>query len=305
MSDDPKLAETSNSPDAQAMPEPISLAQFLLTCPPGNTRSVKFKRTAARIEVGRRAETTMEFELPRLSMHCSNCDGDRIFRPSESYDPILPKESSSEDDFLTYVCPNCEEAWKTFSFRLKRVGDTLVCEAYKFGEHPPFGTKIPSRVITLIRDDKAIFIKGQTAESLGLGIAAFTYYRRVIENQKSRIFDRILSVAKTLGVNSLLISELEDAKNETRFSDAVGKVKHALPDSIQINRQNPLMLLHAALTEDVHELSDETCLEIATDIRVVLTDLAKKLANAFKDDAELKGSVARLLQRQQQKQSQK
>ena len=52
---------------------------------------------------------------------------------------------------------------------------------------------------------------------------AFTYYRRVIENQKSRIFDRILSVAKTLGVNSLLISELEDAKNETRFSDAVGK----------------------------------------------------------------------------------
>jgi len=37
------------------------------------------------------------------------------------------------------------------------------------------------------------------AEALGLGIGAFGYYRRVLENQKDRLFDEILKVSVRVG----------------------------------------------------------------------------------------------------------
>jgi len=55
------------------------------------------------------------------------------------------------------------------------------------------------------------------------------------------------------------------------------------------------MLLHRALSERLHAQTDEQCLELATSIRVVLTDLVERLANALKDEAELNVAVNRLL----------
>jgi hypothetical protein len=45
----------------------------------------------------------------------------------------------------------------------------------------------------------------------------------------------------------------------------------------------------------LHDRTDEECLELATSIRVVLTEFAERVANALKDEAELNTAVARLL----------
>jgi hypothetical protein len=279
-------------------PDPISLESFLLTCPPGNSRVVT---------VHLQDSDSNEFKVPSLEMYCESeyCNGNRRFRWNESYGNHLPIESKPRNYIFTYICGNCRKAFKTFVFRLTDQLDENDWEAYKFGEYPRFGPVIPPKVLTLIREDKELFIKGRNAESLGLGIAAFTYYRRVVESQKSRIFQQIISVAIKLGGNASLISELEDAKNETQFSKAVGKIKHALPDSLRTNNHNPLTLLHDALSEGVHELSDEKCLELATDIRNVLTAFSEKVSNALKDEAGFDDSVNRLLKRKQEKQEKK
>jgi hypothetical protein len=44
----------------------------------------------------------------------------------------------------------------------------------------------------------------------------------------------------------------------------------------------------------VHGLTDEKCLELATDVRVVLAELSELLGHALKDERELKEAVARL-----------
>jgi hypothetical protein len=56
-------------------------------------------------------------------------------------------------------------------------------------------------------------------------------------------------------------------------------------------------LLHSALSEGIHAQTDEECLEIATSIRVVLSELADRISIALKDHAELKQAVSRLLNR--------
>jgi hypothetical protein len=61
-----------------------------------------------------------------------------------------------------------------------------------------------------------------------------------------------------------------------------------------IKGNNPLNLLHSALSAGLHEKSDEICLQFAQDIRVVLAELSERLAVALKDDAELNLALSRL-----------
>jgi hypothetical protein len=106
-----------------------------------------------------------------------------------------------------------------------------------------------------------------------------------------------MKVAKLQMLSPELITELEEAKHETRFSLAVEKIKHAIPEILQINGNNPLTLLYKALSEELHAGTDEECLEIAQDIRVVLSELSERLHTALKDDQELKKAVSRIQNR--------
>src|ERR1700734_3781617 len=127
---------------------------------------------------------------------------------------------------------------------------------YKFGELPVYGPPTPSRLISLIGPDRELFLQGRRCENQGLGIGAFVYYRRVVENQKNRILERIIDVAQTLGAPSEMVATLTEAKTETQFSKAMHSVKDAMPDSLKLRGQNPLTLLHNALSDGLHARDD-------------------------------------------------
>jgi (p)ppGpp synthase/HD superfamily hydrolase len=55
------------------------------------------------------------------------------------------------------------------------------------------------------------------------------------------------------------------------------------------------------LSTGLHEKTDEECLEIAHDVRVVLIELADRLGQLLKDEAELNSAVTRLLAAKQDK----
>lgn len=150
-------------------------------------------------------------------------------------------------------------------------------------------------MIKLIGPDRELFLKGRRCENQGLGIGAFSYYRRVVENQKNRILDEILKVAKKLNAPAETIRELESAKAEIQFSKALANSKASIPQILLINGHNPLTLLHSALSDGLHERTDEHCLELASSIRVVLGELSERLSQALKDEAELNRALARLM----------
>ena len=60
-----------------------------------------------------------------------------------------------------------------------------------------------------------------------MGIGSFSYYRRVVENQKARILQEIRKVAERLGANPTVLESLDRALKETQFSSAVDDVKAA------------------------------------------------------------------------------
>jgi len=197
--------------------------------------------------------------------------------------------------FLQYQCRACCSYVKTLALALLRVPDQPFDLAIKYGEMPPFGPNLPSRLVTLIRSDRDLFFKGRRAESQSLGIGAFAYYRRVIEQQKSSLLGAIVKASERLGANEDQLAELRAALDKPRFSDAVRAMGSAIPERLLIRGHNPMLLLHTALSSHLHKGSDDECLEAATSIRLVLIEFSERLDEVMKDQAELDVAVSRLL----------
>jgi hypothetical protein len=152
-------------------------------------------------------------------------------------------------------------------------------------------------VLRLFGEDRDNFIKGRQCENQGLGVGAFAYYRRVVENHKNEIFDEIIKVCETVGAPQELIEELRSAQKAASFTTAMAHIKTALPQGLLINGQDPLVALHGALSVGLHNESDEECLETAHAVRLVLTDLIEKMSRLRQEDGELKSAVHRLMAR--------
>ena len=197
--------------------------------------------------------------------------------------------------FISYFCSDCRMHLKSFSLWLSVDEIEGRGVAYKYGEKPPFGIPVPNKVLRLFGEDRDNFIKGRQCENQGLGVGAFAYYRRVVENHKNEIFDEIIKVCETVGASKELIEELGSAKNEIKFTEAIKRIKIALPEGLLINGHNPLLALHNALSIGLHNESDAKCLEAAHDVRLVLTGLIERMSLLRKDKSELDGAVQRLI----------
>ncbi|MBN1253941.1 MAG: hypothetical protein JXA50_01535 [Deltaproteobacteria bacterium] len=274
-------------------PPAIPWAEFLEEYPPGSFVDVSGADTISSDDIS-------NLFAPALQLHCPQptCNGRMFFETNDGGDWL--SFSEWRNVYLTYWCRNCRKTSKIFSLciKLKKSG---LCEAYKFGELPSFGPPVPSRVLRLIQPDRELFLRGRRCENQGLGIGAFTYYRRVVEDQWTRLIDEIIKVAKVLGTSEETLEVLESAKNQQQFSKSIKEIKDAIPPVLLIKGHNPLLLLHGALSQGVHDLPDEECLSLATSIRAILVDLAEKLGEALRNEKELTSAVSRLLKVQEEK----
>lgn len=274
--------DNPNAAAPVAPPKLLTMAEFLETKPPDATEEVS---DLTRIGYNR----NLYLNTPDLNLHCDVCDGIRIFHCGN--DPYI--SGDSEFEIVTYTCRNCQRASKTFALALENGKKSK--RVQKLGELPPFGPPTPPRLIQLVGADRELFLQGRRAEFRGFGIGAFAYYRRVVEEQKGRIIDQIGKVADKLGASNQTMQLFAEAISETQFSAAIDKIRQAIPPSLLIDGHNPLKLLHSALSDGLHAKTDEECLELATSIRLVLSELAERTSAALKEEAELKTAVKRLL----------
>jgi hypothetical protein len=272
---------------ATTVQRPREFAEFLVKTPPETAEVV------AHLAVNTGA---WQISRPELLLHCEACEGMRWFDCGDY--SLFPKENQWVNGFLVYVCRNCKGRVKKYALSVVIKGDGFGT-AYKFGEVPVFGDPLPSRVFSLVGPDQDLFLQGRRAEIRGLGIGALTYYRRVVENQWERIVTEIKRVAEKLSSPPEIIKGLNDVAKHTQFGRAVDSVKPAVPQVLLIDGHNPLTMLHSALSEAIHGKSDQECLDVAQDIRIVLAELAERIGQALKDSTELKSAVSRLQSRLQ------
>lgn len=282
------LAVDEESVEATA---PISFQQFLENTHPSLAKQVNDLWTLHVTQSNWRRRAVI---MPDLRLHCQICQGERTFRCSSNKFIELNVADTSLN--ATYVCGDCLSQTKLYSLYMA-FGDESSGEVYKYGELPPFGVPVSNKVLRLFGRDAKLFQKGRQCENLGYGVAAFAYYRRVVENHKSDIFEEIIKVCRTVNAPEGIMAELEQAKKEIAFTKAIEAIKSALPQGLLINGHNPLLALHGALSVGLHDESDEDCLAAAQAVRLVLTDLVEKIATLKQDDRQLNEAVQLLLRK--------
>jgi hypothetical protein len=291
----------------------IEFREFLTARPPG---------TSARIDRGACKDPHISNNFivaqPELMLYCdgeckivTHCNGrtiakGRLFGAAKG-EPSWPPSASSGppklpyDVVILYACEKCRTWVKSYSLRFWTIAPSLdtvgLAEVEKVAEWPAFAPRTPGKVTSLIGPDRDLFLKGRRAEIEGLGIGAFSYYRLIIETQKNRLLDEIIRVARHVSAPADALNALESAKRETQFSRAVDSVKEAIPPALYIKGHNPLTLLHSALSQGLHGDTDEACLRAASDIRLILIELADRLTEAMKEQRDLDEALTRLVNR--------
>lgn len=230
---------------------------------------------------------------PRIQLHCEVDDGVRWFDPDGA---ILCDSYGTR--FITYKCRDCGRWSKTFALILapdiKAQPTTLT--AVKLGEYPPFGSHLARRLQDMLSPtDLELYRKGLRTEREGHGIGAAAYYRRVVDNQWKALVKKLRDAAGKLGTPPEKLKVFEEALAQPQFSTAVELLKDAIPPKLLIlDGRNPLTLLYRPLSVQLHDLSDEQCLQQAADIRAVLNETFDNISRVLKEDETLRAAVARL-----------
>jgi hypothetical protein len=239
-------------------------------------------------------------KTPDVRLYCegNDCLGPRLFGCGS--DIVI--NSGWRFNYLHYSCRNCGTRAYTFAIGIsvqKEPSGSVDGRGtgLKLGQEPAFGPHTPARLLKLIGEDREIFLQGRRAESRGMGIGAFAYYRRVVENQKNRIIAEIAKVASVLGSTPETDALFEDATKETRFTESIDMVKAVIPQALMINGQNPLKLLHSALSKGLHDadMTDAHCLALAQSIRTILAELAERTSEALRNDKEIQTALKVLM----------
>lgn len=293
----------------------MDLAEFLVGQPPGAEKAVEAEPVAT-TGAGRQ----IAFPSP-IPLRCEKCDGERqfIFKygksrtrrrevvyaagarlggqiVEEKLSEVWARNSREEAEITIadYRCRNCFEYSKQFAIVLWLEEDEL--RAFKIAEYPPFGERLPNELLRLLekgsRGSKDLMIKGKSDLNAGRGIGAFAYYRRVVEDEKDALFDEAIRTARLRDdVTDDEVERLEAARDAFHFSESIKGLGEFFPAHLKVGGQNPLALLHDAMSKGLHAGTDEECLEAAGAVEQVLRMYVEGLADRRREAQDLREAV--------------
>ncbi len=240
---------------------------------------------------------------PPINMFCNICDSDQTLNMSNDYHDGISDIGNSvhgTTKLIRYECSACRRFQIVFLvyFGFEDVEEGKETEIYleKVGQIPPWSIVMDKELERLLGNKSEFYKKGLICESQGYGIAAFSYYRRIVEE----IIDELL----------ISIEDLIDIRDRAKYSNALEKVKKTkvtsekielvkdlLPETLKPNGANPLGVLHAALSAGLHMDDEDTCLEYAESVRDALIFLVNRLMRNKEENKLFSESMKKILDR--------
>jgi hypothetical protein len=238
----------------------------------------------------------------QIQVHCdhSNCGG--IRRHTKKKDTAF-QIGENFYGYVYYGCINCNHSIKVFAIKAERSGNGVTDypgTCTKIYQEPSFGSPIPKRLFHVIGEaNREYFLQARRAIARGLGVGAYSYYRRIVENTKFDLVNSVLEVAQATNAPSGQIELLKAAHAETQFSKAIEMLRGegAIPPVLLVDGHNPLSLLHDLLSEGIHQLSDAECLKRSQEAEIVLCEIAERMQIAMTERKSVKSAIASIMNR--------
>lgn len=253
-------------------------------------------------------------DLPAITAYCTNCKNKHTFnivkineeRP-ESFDIAVGARAFVISDGtilrLIYLCKMCNAFEKEFFIRVSKEevevtdedGDVDTQEltyAMKVGQYPAVSIEVEEALGKFFTDEDSleIYKKGVMNESQGYGVGAFAYYRQVIEGQIDTILEEVLNFAEE-SKSEELQEKINEAKKKREAAEKIGIVKDFLPKALIPDGQNTLKIMYSALSDGLHNKTDEDCLKISQSLRACIVFLVKKIQERNEDEKDFAEAI--------------
>ncbi|MDN7413048.1 hypothetical protein QZM42_31455 [Burkholderia vietnamiensis] len=245
----------------------------------------------------------MDFPFPygsgRLRLHvdeindiCEVCEERRPFQTNMS-GMSVSREDEAGIYMFGYGCVSCQSTKRLTYVRYVIDGEVLRLE--KIGEWPRKKIKRDRNLQKFFKDDLDNFEKATICLANGYGIAAFAYFRRIVESNIDSLVKLVREDAVDSGATVEMIAALDELeKPGIPMSKKIEAANQALPLHLKLNGLNPLGKLYASLSEGVHSSSEEECLKKANAISYCLAFLVGELSTRKKHRESFRSHIADL-----------
>ena len=191
-----------------------------------------------------------------------------------------------------FTCASCRGAKRLFM--IEQFVDEQTIKLQKFGELPRKALPRDPILQKFFADDLAFYEKAVVCLSNEYGIAAFAYFRRIVESNIFRLLDLLQEEASSSGAESQVSTALAELRNESPMSEKIRVANLALPGHLKPDGLNPLGRLYQILSEGVHSLNEGECLDRARTISECLAFLVSELATRKEHRSRFKSLVGRM-----------
>jgi hypothetical protein len=233
--------------------------------------------------------------IKEIDAYCEKCETLRPFQDLSSRgggSRIAVEALKTGTSYFEFTCVSCRSARREYLVE-QIVGDEAI-QIQKYGERPRKSLSRDRALQRFLKDDLDNYEKAIVCLSHEYGIAAFAYFRRVIENNINRLLDLVQEDAQSSAASADIIAALAELRKESPMSEKIKIANHALPEHLKPDGLNPLGRLYQVLSEGVHSLSDKQCLDRAKVTSECLAFLVSELASGKEHRARFKSMVGEL-----------
>lgn len=238
----------------------------------------------------------IDLRISEIDAFCEKCEQSRPFQDfrATSAGPApgaTIQYLETGTSHLEFTCVSCRKSRR--EYHVEQIVDGETIRLQKYGELPKKRLERNPVLQRFLKDDLENYENAIICLSNGYGVAAFAYFRRVVENNINKLLDLVLEDAQSSSANTGL-TELAKLRKNSTISDKIKIANHALPEHLNPSGQNPLGRLYKILSEGVHEFSEEECLNKAKATSECLAYLVSELTSRKKHRDRFKSMIGGL-----------
>jgi len=233
--------------------------------------------------------------IQEIDAYCDICQLQRPFQDLRSRGAGSGMSISALKSGVSYFefsCVSCRKSKREYLVEQVLIDGKIRLQ--KYGELPRAKLARNRVLQKFLKDDLDNYEKAMICLSHEYGVAAFAYFRRVVENNINKLLDLVTEDAQSSGGDRATLDAISELRKDTPMSEKIRVANLALPSHLKPDGLNPLGRLYQVLSEGVHSLSEAECLKKAKATSECLTFLVSELASRQDHRARFKSMVGGL-----------
>ncbi|MEX3934803.1 hypothetical protein AB4Y32_23950 [Paraburkholderia phymatum] len=234
-------------------------------------------------------------KISEINDECEVCEERRPFFNLKDEGASYALKKQSGDVYYSFQCFSCRTDKRVFVVRYSVDVDERMLNLEKFGEFPRRKLKRDKNLQRFFKDDLDNFEKATVCLATGYGVAAFAYFRRILENNIVQLLKLVREDAVASGAPQETLDALDELENPgVPMSKKIEKANAAMPPYLKPEGLNPLGKLYANLSDGVHSAPEEECFKRANAIQFCLAFLIGELSSRKRHRESFKSQLASL-----------